>query len=75
MMVELRADLGLDQPYGSKAVALKIGPARPLARVADVEDPSEPEEPIFIAGELPGADMEERLPGNAAEVPLDDLPF
>lgn len=74
-MTELRADLGLDQPYGSKAVALKIGPARPLVTSTKAEDPSEPDEPIFIDGELPGADIEERLPGDAAEVPLDDLPF
>jgi hypothetical protein len=77
---ELRAGLGLDQPYGSVALALKLGPARPLVTPAAArkDDPTEPAEPL-----VPGTDLldqteddnDERLPGNAAEVPLDDLPF
>lgn len=76
---ELRANLGLDQPYGPKAVELKIGPPRPIPLPdADKEaDPTEPEEPTPF--ELETLDvqeqMDERLPGDAAEVPLDDLPF
>jgi hypothetical protein len=76
---ELRADLGLDQPYGPQAVALKIGPARPIP-LPDAEkepDPTEPEEPVLLEVELLDVQeqMDERLPGDAAEVPLDDLPF
>ncbi|HEX8102156.1 MAG TPA: hypothetical protein VF533_06080 [Solirubrobacteraceae bacterium] len=76
---ELRADLGLDQPYGPQAVAMKIGPARPIP-LSDAEkeaDPTEPEEPTPFENELLDVEeqMDERLPGDAAEVPLDDLPF
>jgi hypothetical protein len=78
---ELRASLSLDQPYGAQAQKLKLGPARPVPitpAAARAEDPTEPAEPLVPGTDLldqQQLDADERLPGDAAEVPLDDLPF
>lgn len=75
---ELRVDLGLHQPYGPKATELRIGRIRPLPTTPAAEaepDPTEPRESPLIDGELPGDQIDERRPGDAAEVELDDLPF
>jgi hypothetical protein len=79
-LAALRNQLGLDGPYGSKAVALGIGANSPLGLGTALagEDPVEPEEPPFVPPELPGQvdDQQENQPGrDAAEVDLDDLPF
>jgi hypothetical protein len=78
---ELRRDLGLDRPYGSKAKALKLGDDKPLAKsyAESEEDPVEPEEPPVVLPDLPGDEDTEPLeaqPGrDAAEVTVDELPF
>lgn len=81
----LRTDLGLDRPFGSRAVALKLGQMTPvgLPFAGAEEDPSEPADDLTpssaFSDELEAlalpADPDEHLPGTAAEVPLDDLPF
>lgn len=77
-LANLRHELGLDRPFGTKAVALGIGPAVPLALSPDAvaDDPAEPEEPPVVPPELPGEteDHREDQPGkDAAEVDVDDL--
>jgi hypothetical protein len=78
---DLRSDLGLDRPYGAKAVALKIGGPTPDSKLwaAAEEDPVEPEEPPVILDDLPSDELAgtgDAQPGrDAAEVSLDDLPF
>ncbi len=76
-----RSELGLDQPYGTNAVALGVGHQQPigLSTTAAGEDPTEPEEAPVVPPLLPGEleDPLENQPGrDAAEVLLDDeLPF
>ncbi len=81
----LRTDLGLDRPFGTRAIALKLGAMKPVGipAAATEEDPSEPADDLTpgwtLSDELealtPTAVADEQLPGTAAEVPLDDLPF
>ena len=77
-LAELRHDLGLDQPYGAQAVARSVGTTEPIAlsRAEQEPDPTEPPGPTFIDGEPPdGNSQDEQLPGDAAQVQLDDPPF
>lgn len=71
----LRNELGLDRPYGTKAVGLGIGEMKPIGMMPDYieEDPVEPEEPPIVPADLPGElEEEENQPGrDAAEVELD----
>ena len=77
-LAALRNQLGLDRPFGSKALALGLGTDTP-GGVSAAEDPAEPEEPPITPPELPG-ELDDRAlesqPGrDAADVILDDLPF
>jgi hypothetical protein len=53
---DLRRDLGLDRPYGSKAMALELGEGKPLAKshAESEEDAVEPKEPPAILPDRPG---------------------
>jgi hypothetical protein len=71
---EYRKDVGLDRPYGPKAVELGIGGLTPKSLPPSIlpEDPAEPEEAPVVLPDLPG-EPSDNGDGASEAAELDDL--